>query len=135
MSTFVPLPSSSSSPGPSFLFGPLVYRPAAGRPSFLVGALVYLPAAGTSEFQSLSADEVVELVRITREASGPDAQIFAPVGLQVGHAVEIGQRSMEAGADGIIIHASTPEEFAPVLVEYEKIRPNALFEDRTNRPV
>ena len=41
----------------------------------------------------------------------------------------------EAGADGIIIHASTPEEFAPVLAEYEKIRPNALFEGRTNRPV
>tara|TARA_B100000029_G_scaffold505100_1_gene585190 strand:+ start:642 stop:1589 length:948 start_codon:yes stop_codon:yes gene_type:complete len=66
------------------------------------GMRVYLPAAGTSEFQSLSADEVVELVRITREASGPDAQIFAPVGLQVGHAIEIGQRSMDAGADGIM---------------------------------
>ncbi len=39
-----------------------------------------------------------------------------------------------AGADGIIIHASTPEEFEPVLAEYEKIRPNHLFEGRTNRP-
>ena len=39
-----------------------------------------------------------------------------------------------AGADGIVVHASTPEEFAPVLVEYEKIRPNNLFEGRTNRP-
>ena len=66
------------------------------------GRRVYLPAAGTSEFQSLSDDEVVELVRITREASGPDAQIFAPVGLQVGHAKEIGRRSIEAGADGIM---------------------------------
>lgn len=41
---------------------------------------------------------------------------------------------LEAGADGIIIHASTPEEFAPVLAEYEKIRPNERFEGRTNRP-
>ena len=40
----------------------------------------------------------------------------------------------EAGADGIIIHASTPEEFAPVLSEYEKIRPSKRFENRTNRP-
>ena len=40
----------------------------------------------------------------------------------------------EAGADGIIIHASTPEEFAPVLEEYEKIRPAHLFAGRTNRP-
>ena len=38
------------------------------------------------------------------------------------------------GADGIIIHASTPEEFEPVLAEYEKIRPSHLFEGRTNRP-
>ena len=66
------------------------------------GMRVYLPAAGTSEFQSLTADEVVELVRITREASGPDAQIFAPVGLQVGHATEVARRSIEAGADGIM---------------------------------
>ena len=40
----------------------------------------------------------------------------------------------EAGADGLIIHASTPEEFEPVLREYERIRPNHLFEGRTNRP-
>ena len=40
----------------------------------------------------------------------------------------------EAGADGIIIHASTPEEFEPVLREYEKIRPSELFEGRVNRP-
>jgi len=40
----------------------------------------------------------------------------------------------DAGADGIIIHASTPEEFEPVLREYEKIRPAERFEGRTNRP-
>ncbi len=40
----------------------------------------------------------------------------------------------EAGADGLIIHASTPEEFAPVLDEYRKIRPHERFEGRTNRP-
>lgn len=40
----------------------------------------------------------------------------------------------DAGADGIIIHASTPDEFEPVLREYEKIRPDARFGDRTNRP-
>ncbi len=40
----------------------------------------------------------------------------------------------EAGADGIIIHASTPEEFAPVLREYERIRPDQRFAERTNRP-
>ncbi len=39
-----------------------------------------------------------------------------------------------SGADGLIIHASTPEEFAPVLAEYDQIRPTARFEGRTNRP-
>ena len=43
-------------------------------------------------------------------------------------------QEFEAGADGIIIHTCTPEEFEPVLAEYEKIRPNDLFKDRTNRP-
>ena len=66
------------------------------------GIRVYMPAAGTSEFHSLSADEVVELVKITREAAGADAQIFAPVGLQVGNAIDVGRRSMEVGASGIM---------------------------------
>lgn len=43
-------------------------------------------------------------------------------------------KEFEAGADGIIIHASSPEEFEPILAEYEKIRPSHLFEGRTNRP-
>lgn len=43
-------------------------------------------------------------------------------------------RQFEAGADGIIIHASTPEEFAPVLAEYERIRPTERFVGRSNRP-
>jgi|TARA_B110000438_G_scaffold90609_1_gene90032 probable F420-dependent oxidoreductase len=55
----------------------------------------------------------------------------------IGDAKTCAQRWVDqftAGADGIIIHASTPEEFEPVLREYEKIRPNTLFEGRTNRP-
>jgi 4-hydroxy-tetrahydrodipicolinate synthase len=69
---------------------------------YAAGIRCFLPAAGTSEFQSLSADEVVELVRITRAASGPDALVFAPVGLQIGHAIDVGKRSMEAGATGLM---------------------------------
>ena len=55
----------------------------------------------------------------------------------VGNARQCAERWVDqfnAGADGIIIHASTPEEFAPVLAEYEKIRPNERFEGQTNRP-
>ena len=55
----------------------------------------------------------------------------------IGDAKACAQRWLDqfnAGADGIIIHASTPEEFAPVLDEYERIRPAELFVQRTNRP-
>ncbi len=55
----------------------------------------------------------------------------------VGSAKQCAQRwvdQFEAGADGIIIHASTPEEFEPVLAEYAKIRPAERFAERTNRP-
>jgi 4-hydroxy-tetrahydrodipicolinate synthase len=69
---------------------------------FAAGIRVFMPAAGTSEFHSLSADEIVEIVRATRDAAGPDAQIFAPVGLQVQHAIDVGVRAMQAGATGIM---------------------------------
>src|SRR6266849_4071856 len=39
---------------------------------YAAGMRVFLPAAGTSEYHSLSADEIVALVKVTREASGVD---------------------------------------------------------------
>jgi 4-hydroxy-tetrahydrodipicolinate synthase len=69
---------------------------------YAAGLRVFLPAAGTSEFHSLSADEIVALVKVTREASGPDAQVFAPVGLQIQNAIDVGLRSIDAGATGIL---------------------------------
>ena len=69
---------------------------------YAAGIRAFLPAAGTSEFHSLSADEVVDVTRTVKQAAGPDAVVFAPVGLQVGHAIDIGTRSVEAGADGIM---------------------------------
>ncbi|MDA1165250.1 MAG: dihydrodipicolinate synthase family protein [Planctomycetota bacterium] len=69
---------------------------------YAAGIRCFLPAAGTSEFHSLSADEIVEIVRITCEASGDDAVVFAPVGLQIGHAVDVARRSLDAGASGIM---------------------------------
>ncbi len=40
----------------------------------------------------------------------------------------------QAGADGMIIHASTPAQFEKILPEYDKIRDAARFAGRTNRP-
>ncbi|MES2790970.1 MAG: dihydrodipicolinate synthase family protein [Planctomycetota bacterium] len=72
------------------------------RRMYAAGIRVYMPGAGTSEFHSLSATEIVDIVRVTREATGPDALIFAPVGLQVGHAIEVGIRCREVGATGVM---------------------------------
>lgn len=66
------------------------------------GIRCFLPAAGTSEFHSLTADEVVALVRVTRDASGSDAVIFGPVGLQLPYAIDCGRRAIAAGANGIM---------------------------------
>lgn len=66
------------------------------------GISVLLPAAGTGEFHSLSAEEVVGCVKVTREAA-PKAVVIAPIGFGVGHAVEIGRRCAEVGADGALL--------------------------------
>jgi probable F420-dependent oxidoreductase len=44
------------------------------------------------------------------------------------------QDQFKAGADGVIIHAATPRQFAPVLAAYEKIRDADAFTGRSNRP-
>src|SRR5688500_12124640 len=67
------------------------------------GIRVFLPAAGTGEFHSLSADEVVECVAATRAGAGPEATVIAPIGFGLGHALDIGKRAVEAGADGFLV--------------------------------
>lgn len=55
----------------------------------------------------------------------------------VGNAATCAQRwqdQFNAGADGVIIHAATPQQFSPVLEAYAKIRDHARFTTRSNRP-
>tara|TARA_R110002111_G_scaffold168038_1_gene233858 strand:- start:137566 stop:138480 length:915 start_codon:yes stop_codon:yes gene_type:complete len=66
------------------------------------GMRVFLPGAGTSEFHSLLPEEIVELVRITRQSTGPDALIFAPIGYQVGVGRQTAVDALKAGATGIM---------------------------------
>lgn len=74
------------------------------------GVRIFMPAAGTGEFHSLSADEIVDVVKLTRNVAGSDALIFAPVGIQAQHAIDVGKRSLAAGADGVM--------FMPLLHPY-----------------
>lgn len=39
---------------------------------------------------------------------------------------------LKAGAEGIAIHASTPEAFVSVVAKHENIRPDNLFTGRTH---
>jgi 5,10-methylenetetrahydromethanopterin reductase len=55
----------------------------------------------------------------------------------VGSAPHVAQRiqdQFDAGADGVILHASTPDQLAPALEAYAKIRDDARFAGRSNNP-
>jgi len=67
------------------------------------GVRVFIPCAGSSEFHSLSADEILSAVRMTREAVSDDAVVMAPVGLQIGHALTLGQGAIDAGAACLLV--------------------------------
>src|SRR4051794_23855591 len=73
------------------------------RRSYDAGIRVFVPGAGTGEFHSLSADEVVACVEAVRSVVGDDATVIAPVGLGLSHALSIGRKSIEAGADAVLV--------------------------------
>lgn len=79
-------------------------------------------------------DSVATLDQL-REIRGLIPQEWYPAA--VGSAEQCAQRWVDqfhCGADGVIIHASTPKQFEPVLAAYEKIRDPQRFAGRTNRP-
>ncbi len=72
--------------------------------------------------------QLAEIAKLLPEAWLPAA---------VGNASTCAQRWLDqfnAGADGVIVHASTPDAFAEVVSAYEHIRPAERFEGRSNRP-
>jgi 4-hydroxy-tetrahydrodipicolinate synthase len=67
------------------------------------GIRVFIPCAGSSEFHTLSADEIIAAVRMTRDEVGELARVIVPVGLQLQHAIELGRRAVSAGADAMLV--------------------------------
>lgn len=67
------------------------------------GVRVFIPCAGSSEFHTMLADEIVAAIQMTREVVGTDAKVICPVGLQLQYAVDLGQKALAAGADGVLI--------------------------------
>ncbi len=67
------------------------------------GVKVFIPCAGSSEFHTLTADEIVSAVEMTCQVVGSRASVLAPVGLQLSHAADIGRRALQAGASGVLV--------------------------------
>jgi 4-hydroxy-tetrahydrodipicolinate synthase len=71
----------------------------------LRGGVRLLVAGGnTGEFAALSEAEVVDTVRTHVRVAGARARVIAGVGYRREQAVELGRASMEAGADGLMVH-------------------------------
>jgi 5,10-methylenetetrahydromethanopterin reductase len=79
-------------------------------------------------------DTVANLEQLSQIAALiPDAWLPAAVG----SAEQCAQRLVEqfrAGADGVILHASRPAELAPILEAYARVRDDARFVGRSERP-
>ena len=71
--------------------------------SYAAGIRVFIPCAGSAEFDSLSVDEIVRVIGMVRKTAGTDAKVIAPVGRRLAEAIEIGKRSLEAGADSVLV--------------------------------
>ncbi len=70
---------------------------------FDAGVRVFIPCAGSSEFHTLSATEIESVVAMTKRVVGDEAVIVAPVGMQMSHAIETGQRALDAGASATLV--------------------------------
>jgi alkanesulfonate monooxygenase SsuD/methylene tetrahydromethanopterin reductase-like flavin-dependent oxidoreductase (luciferase family) len=95
--------------------------------------------------EAFRADPVVQSVRGALDAVGTREQLehvrdlipaeWLPAA--VGSADTCAARvldQLEAGADGVILHASAPAELEPVVDAYRQVRPVGRFDDREANP-
>jgi 4-hydroxy-tetrahydrodipicolinate synthase len=68
------------------------------------GAQLLVAGGNTGEFAALSQDEAVEIVRAHARVAGGRARVIAGVGYRLDQAIELGRASLEAGADGLMVH-------------------------------
>ncbi len=75
-----------------------------------------------------SLDQLREIQRLI-----PDEWLPAAIGTADFAAQRIAGQ-FKAGADGVILHASTAEQCAPAIASYDKLRDTSRFSGRSNRP-
>lgn len=67
------------------------------------GIRVMIPCAGSAEFHSVTSNEIIEVVRMTRETLGDDVRVITPIGHQLSEAISLGKRAAAEGSDGVLI--------------------------------
>jgi len=70
---------------------------------FDAGIRVFIPCAGSAEFQSLSAEEILAAVEMTKDVVGDEAVVLCPVGQQLRWTLDLGRDAVMAGADGVLV--------------------------------
>lgn len=73
------------------------------RRVFEAGIRVFIPGAGSAEFQSLSAEEILAMVELTKEIVGDEGVVLCPVGQQLHWTLDLGRDAASAGADGVLV--------------------------------
>jgi 4-hydroxy-tetrahydrodipicolinate synthase len=83
------------------------------------GARLLVAGGNTGEFAALAQLEIVETVRTHVRVARGRARVIAGVGYRMEDAIELGRASMDAGADGVMIHHPIhPYTSEPGLVRY-----------------
>ena len=108
-------------------------------------ALVAMNGWDAAPLEAFRADAVVQSVPGAIDAVGTIEQLEhiqtlipeAWLPAAVGSADTCAQRVLDqfaAGADGVILHGSSPAELAPVVAAYAQVRPEGRFEGRDANP-
>ena len=86
-----------------------------------------MAGGNTGEFAALSEAEIVDTVRTHVRVARGRARVIAGIGYRLERAVELGHSSMEAGADGLMVHHPVhPYISEPGLVRYYEALAEAL---------
>lgn len=70
---------------------------------FDAGIRVVIPCAGSAEFHSLSPEEIVAVIGMAKEVMGDEGVVVAPIGLSLQYATRLGEMSLDAGADALLV--------------------------------
>lgn len=66
------------------------------------GITVFLPAAANGEFHSLTNAEILECVRLTKEAVGDQGLVVAPIGFAEQRSIDLARGALDRGADALL---------------------------------